>query len=225
MTVARDAFSSVAAGTGTLSWTHTPTGTPTCILVIAIGTATSDEFTSADYGGNSMVELSASPAVLSSGEGGNISVFVLATGVPSGAQTVTVNVTGTGSKRAAAWSLTGTAPWEWAGWNTAISSTSLANPSDTLSLSGQTSFVAMGYFSGQNAVTGSSPLAGWTAELEHDFGTDTCGWYSYNTIDSADVTIGWTQTADDALAVAVGLREALSLSSSTQFLALMGCGV
>lgn len=89
-----------------------------------------------------------------------------------------------------------------------INSDAQANPSVTLQTGGKLCFAAIGFFSGQNATTGITPLTNWTSNLENDFGSVTGGWYRFNSFLSADVTAGWTQTSDDAAMIGVLLGEA-----------------
>jgi len=207
-TVAFDAISNVAAGTGNLSWTHTPAGTPKGVLVFVVQNASgAGQVSSVTYGSASMTEVTGSPNLHTTGETGAVYAYFLGTSVPTGAQTVTVTVSGSATKRAVCITLTATEDTAIVTTDASIKSDSLANPSVLLSLSGQTSFVAIGFHSGQGAVSGITELTNWTNRLEHDFGAQTAGWYTYNTIGSADVTAGWTQTADDAVMIAVAVKD------------------
>lgn len=207
MTVAFDAFSSSAAGTGNLSWTHTPVGTPRGVIVLVVRTGDDPEGPSVTYGGVAMEQTSNSPVINLVNEFGVVQCFILGSGIPTGAQTVVVNTVGTNAtKRAVAITVTAATNTEFVS-ERSVSSGSLANPSVVLGLLGRTCFVAEGFFSGQNAPADITPLTGWTSMLEHDFGTKTAGWYRYNTIGSADVTTGWTQTADDAVMISVAISE------------------
>jgi hypothetical protein len=86
MTVAYDAVSnttavSVPAG---LSWTHTPVGTPTAVVVWLSSEGTNDPATACTYGGTSMTQIT---SVSSNGGNQNMVCFGLAS-PPAGAQTV-----------------------------------------------------------------------------------------------------------------------------------------
>lgn len=208
MAIAFDAASNVAAGTGNLSWTHTPVGTPRGVLVYVVqNTGASSQVSSVTYGGVSLSQVSGSPNVHGTGEPGVVSAWFLGSGVPTGARTVAVTVSGTASKRAVCFTVTAADDTSVQATNVSINSDSVANPSSTLLLGGVPCWVSEGFHSGQNAVSGITELSGWTAYLEHDFGNQTAGWYRYNTVGSSDVTVGWTQTADDAVCIAVALRE------------------
>lgn len=90
--MAHDAFSDVGRQSGTFSWTHTPFGTPSGVLVFIMridGVATS-AISSVTYGGVSMTAVPGGVAQDLSGEPGLCITYVLASSVPTGAQTVQV---------------------------------------------------------------------------------------------------------------------------------------
>jgi hypothetical protein len=211
MAVAFDAFSNVAAGTGNLSWTHTPVGTPRGVIVQIAQYGgvdpDQDDVASVTYGGVSMAEAALSPVEKDTGEVGIVYEYFLGASIPTGAQTVAVTTNGKGiSKRAAAITLT-------AAQDTSVVDTSIisqdtgANPSVVVSLGGIECFVAEVFVSGQAAVTGITELTNWTARLEHDFGAGVAGWYTYNIIGTADVTAGYTATTEDCILHAIAVRE------------------
>src|SRR5574343_1167810 len=104
MAVAFDAFSNVAAGTGTLSWTHTPVGTPRGVRVDIVEDGGTNGVSGVTYGGVAM-ELVAVNAK-ASGEAGTDITYFLGNNIPTGAQTVSVSVSDAVSKRAGATTLT-----------------------------------------------------------------------------------------------------------------------
>jgi hypothetical protein len=204
---ALDVASVSAAGTGSLSWTHTPVGTPRAVIVFVIQNAAgTDQVTGVTYGGTTMTEVNGSPNLHAAGETGAVYAYFLGSSISSGAQTVTVNVSGAASKRAIAYTLTANDDTEIVDSDGTIMSNSLANPSVLLSLAGRTSWVGIGFHSGQDAITGTTPLGSWT-DLEHDFGSQVGASYRFNTIGTSDVTAGWTQTADDAVMIGVAVSE------------------
>jgi hypothetical protein len=91
-----------------------------------------------------------------------------------------------------------------------VDSASQANPTGTLTLSSRTCFVCQGLMSGQAAVASITQPAGWSIGVEATTGSECAAVYSYDTIGSSDVTVGWTQTADDAFAVAIAVSEVVS---------------
>jgi hypothetical protein len=215
MAIAKDAVSRVGNGTsgsggGDASWTHTPVGTPRGVLVWVLYSNTlshADFVTGVTYGGVSMTEVAGSPNVKTVTESMSAHCFFLGSSIPTGAQTVAVDVTDTNNYAAFALTVTAAADTEVVDSDGTINSDSIADPSVTLSLGGRSCFAAIGFSSGQNAVTGITPLTGWTGDLEDDLGGQTMGLYTYNTVGTTDVTAGWTQTAEDAVAMAVAIAE------------------
>lgn len=214
MAVAYDASSSSSQTVSNVnaSWTHTPTGTPRGALVLVYSTQGADMVTGVTYGGVAMTEISGSPNVKAASESMSVYAYFLGSGIPTGAQTVQVSVNGDGfsAYRASAFTVTANGNTEVVDSDGTINSDSVANPSVTLSLTGRTCWCAIGFMSGQGAVTGVTELSNWTATNENDFGALVGGAYRYNTVSTADVTAGWTQTADDAAAVAVAIAEVAS---------------
>ena len=207
MAVAYDAVSNATEGTGTLTWTHTPVGTPRGVQVFVVqNTGAADEVSGVTYGGVAMTETSDSPLLKAAAEDGGVYSYFLGSSIPTGAQTVEVTVTGATTKAAVAITITAAADTTVQDTAT-ISSDSATNPSVTLSLGSNTCFCAIGFMSGQASVGNITPSASWTSRYEFDFTSQTCGFYTYDTIGSSDVTAGWTQTADDAISIAVAITE------------------
>lgn len=212
------AFDAAATGTkttdgtnGTLSWTHTPVGTPRGVVVYAPVQAINANFdvTGVTYGGVAMTEVAGSPNNKTTGETGQVSAWFLGSSIPTGAQSVVVSYATTATPDIAFSSLTYTADQDCSivDVDATISSDSLENPSVTLSLGGVACACSIGFVSGQNDVSGITPLANWTSRQETDTGIKTLGVYTYDIVGSTDVTAGWTQTADDAVAIAIAIRE------------------
>lgn len=207
MVVRFDAESTVAAADTNLSWTHTPVGTVRGVIVFFTGDGSNDQCDDVTYGGVAMTEVPGSPNVKGTGDTSNDSCYFLGSGIPQGAQTVSITTTGTADRKAGCISLTADADTEIVDSDGTINSDSSANPSVTLSLGGRACFCAIGFTSGQAAVSGIAPLSGWSSVYEHAFAADTCGLYKYGTVATVDVTAGWTQTADDAVAIAAAVGE------------------
>jgi len=205
--IAFDAFASVAAGTGTLSWTHTPSGTPRGVMVFIVYAAGTNQVDSCDYGGEPMYR---KPAAVfkTATEALSCVAYFRGASLPTGAQTVTVTVSGADSKIAGSITVTAAADVESADTGR-ISSDLIIDPSVILNLKGRSSFCCIGFGSGIGAVANITPFTNWTSRLEHDFGNQTAGIYTYNTIGTADVNAGWTQGSDDAVMCAIALTEIL----------------
>jgi hypothetical protein len=199
--------------------------TPRGVIVFVYTNNGADEVTGVTYGGVAMTEVPGSPVLHTSGEVGAVHCYFLGSSVPTGAQTVEVTVSGSANKNATAITVKGNTDMELVDIDATVNNDSLENPSVTLGLNGRTCWVGIGFYSGQNQGTGVAPLTGWTNRLETDFGTQVAGCYTYNTVDSADVSAGWTQTAEDAAMIAVAVSEVLPSTLPAGSRALMGVGI
>lgn len=217
---AASAFTNDAGG----QWTHTPVGTPAAVgCWVVVRAATTDTIIGMTYGGTAMTEVSGSPVIHDfPNDDGVVHAFTLLASIPTGPQTVAVDVNSTDFAMAGCLTLTASTTVEIVDVDATINA-DVENPSVTLSLSGRTSFAAIGFHSGQDQPTGIAPLTDWTNRLEHDFGTGNAGFYTYNTIGTADVTAGWTQTTEDAAAIAIAFSEVAAGGSSGGLL-LLGVG-
>lgn len=218
MAITIDASSTPAGQTGLITFSHTSAGSVrgvVCTVAQAIGAT--DEITSMTYGGVTMNRIGA--VFKSTGETGAVYAYLLGSGCPTGVQTCNINVNGTGSnKRCAFWSLNAASDLGVKTINSTINSDSVADPSVLLALGGITCWCNIVFLSGQDAPAGTTPFANWTAT-----GTDTLGslgecggHFRYNTISNVDVTAGWTQTAEDAAAIAFAINEITYVGKPTR---------
>lgn len=218
MAIAYDYYTAGTPGTGAISWTHTPAGTPRGVLVFVMqyNNAT-DQVTGVTYGGVTMTELTGSPLLKATGETGAVYAYFLGADVPTGNQTVAVSVNATGTnKSAVCFTVTGSDTIAIQESDATITSDSVSNPSTTLALGGLNGWCAIGFVSGVVNVAGITPLTDWTGSYEYDDGAGQHGSYRYNTVGTTDVTAGWTQGADDAIAIAVALKEATLIISKSE---------
>lgn len=175
-----DVASQSAAGTGTLTWEHTPLLRPRGVLVLIVqNVGATDEVTTVKYGGVEMEELKNSPFLHTAGaEDGVIYAYFLGKGIPRGeAETVTVTVSGASSKRAVAISMGG--PGDLRAEATTVVDTEAGGttPSSTVSTAnGVDSLIYAALHSGaeEPALMGSSvPMV---TLFGHDFGTQSALW-------------------------------------------------
>lgn len=189
------------------SFTHTPVGgDPRGVLVLITQPFAGRIPSAVTYGGVSMAEVAGSPNEKSTGEAGVVTGWFLGTSIPTGIQTVAITA-GSRDRVVSCYTVTADGDMEVQDSDGSISSDSLANPSITLSLGGDDAFCAIGFMSGASAVSGISPTTNWTDDIEDDFGGGVIAIYSYDIISNADVAAGWTQSADDAVAIAVAIKE------------------
>lgn len=182
------------------------------VLVLVSASNSSGAVTGVTVGGVACTQVNLSPLTTASGElaSWKLSGWLLGSSVPTGSQTVAISGTSTnGNVLVGVFRVTASADVEHV-TSATVSNTSLANPSATLSLGGRTCFCAQVWLSGHDAVTSTTQLTSWTSRNETDVGTLVGGFYSYDTVASADVTAGWTQTAEDALMLAVAISEVVA---------------
>lgn len=207
MTVAFDAFASSTLQTDQIDWTHTPVGTPRGIIVQICSPTGADAITGVTYGGVAMTEVAGSPNLHTTGEDGSVYTYFLGSNIPTGAQAIAATVANAQAKIGRSISLTAAADTEVVDSDGTINSDSVTDPSVTLSLGGRASFCAIVLNSGGDNIAAITPLTGWTSRGESDTGLEVWGWYTYDTIGTADVTAGWSQTTEDACAIAIAVSE------------------
>lgn len=198
------AITVLTAGTGDLSGEVEPDGTVRGVVVGIVQSLTDggsvDEIASVTYGGVALERVAT--VAHNQTEDGRIYLYFLGSNIPTGAQTVAVTASGTTAEKVAfVFTILSTVDTILHAFDT-LSSGSVANPSDTLPLGGLTSFVGLFGFAGRDAVTNTTPIAGWTDSAEADQGSSVALAYRYLAVDNVDVVYGWTQAADDAAAIA-----------------------
>lgn len=215
MAIAFDTTSNVGVGTGDLSWTHTPVGTPRGVLVlISQNGNNTDEVTSVTYGGVAMTEVAGSPLQHFLGlEYGTLYGYFLGTGIPTGAQTVYVTVSGGLNKRAVCFSVT-------ADGDTEIEDTTATdlgytkNPNVNVTLgAGVSAFIAGVLHSGEGSVSSIASAANCSDVLEHDHGNQCSLWNRRTNIETGagNFAVGWTcATSEESAILAVAIKESIT---------------
>jgi hypothetical protein len=214
MAIAHDAVSNVAQGTGNLSWTHTPTGTPRGVVVQVIQyhntAAVSDEISGVTYGGDAMTEVAESPVIHTGNvDFSAIHTYFLGTSIPTGAQTVVVTVTGSTAKRAVAATMTAAADTEVNDTGTVDTGTgaTITNPSISLSTTEETVCYAAlmcGVTDAANVVSDQTNI------LEHDFQNDIGSWDRTDAVAAGTITFNWTTNTAEQAGHAVAINEIVS---------------
>jgi hypothetical protein len=190
MAVAFDAATSSGLQSIDFTFAHTPVGTPRGVLVGVSQIADADQVDDTAYGAATLTAVAGSPSEFTLGEAGTVHLDFLGTSVPTGEQTVAVNETGGNNK--AAWALTVTADADVVVQDTTVLSgeDGTGDITGTLSLGGNTCFCGVLVWCGANAVAGFAPLDGWTDRGKVDLGVECAALFTYDTVDSADVTFG-----------------------------------
>lgn len=216
MAVALDAQSfKDLAGTGG-TFTHSPVGgTPQGIAVLlASNAATTDTVTAVSYGGAALSRV----AFMSGGaasEPGAAYLYFKGSGVASSGTVNVITTTGTST----AWAVTVDAlkDTEFGGTAT-VTSTSLANPSGTVTVTAGLSLGMMVgvLFSGANAPASNAVNSGYTALTGsaaggRDFGSQSAvAAYGAKASAGSPVAMGWTNSTADDVALIVGLIREIS---------------
>ncbi|KKM87201.1 hypothetical protein LCGC14_1271330 [marine sediment metagenome] len=210
MSIAYDAASSSAIGTGNLTWDHTPVGTPKGVLVFVLAADNGlDEVTGVTYGGETLVEVALSPLLKTTTVPLAAHAYFLGSGIPSGVQEVVVTVSNSDSdRRALCYTVTSSQDSEVQNTATWLEE-STTDPTASLALSGEECWVALASLSDTNQTSSISPLSGWTSNLEtQEFFSRTGYWYRYNTVGTSDVTIGYDGTElTDSIGIGVAIKE------------------
>ena len=220
MTVALDVHDNGNVGTGaTVSYTHTPAGTPKGVVVYVMIEGDAEQCTGVTYGGVAMTEVPGSPITHSPGtpDDGVVSAWFRGESVPGGAQSVVASFNGSvANKRVAGTTVTADADTEIID-TTTREGNFLSNWTNTLSLGGRTCFCIQGGISGEGAPASTSPRAGWTRQLESDVGPMQNVVDTHDAIGSSDVTMGWNQSSDDVVCIGVAVSEVLTSPNEARY--------
>ena len=210
MAVAHDALSrsSTSFDNNDVSWTHTPVGTPRGVVVlIAQEGGATDEVSGVTYGGVAMTRVRRE--VRATAEAGQVWIYFLGSGVPSGAQTVAVSLNTTPSSNdwaahcatvTAATTTTESNPAGGAGGTSAAA----ANPSLTIA---PTAAAVLYYviWTGLAAPV-TTVQTGGTHNFGNDFGADSM-MSSRKAVSAGSTTMGYTAASDVFAHAAVGVSE------------------
>lgn len=212
MAVAFDVYTQLGNGTTDISATHTPSGTPRGVVVFVVqGAGGTDEVSGVTYGGTAMTEVAGSPNAKAAAEAGVVYAYFLGSSVPTGAQTVTVTVSGASAKVAGCYTVTAAADTTTEDVDASINSDSVTDPSATLSLNGKTCFCCQAVFTGLGAIGGGNLVSNWSDAAGSggrlDFGPACASIQRFLTDGSTDVTMGYVQTTEDAVIIGVAVTE------------------
>ncbi len=187
--------------------THTPGAAPDAVAVVIANNGTVDDLINGvvSYGGVTMTR------VLSftiTSEPGRMYVYFLGSGVPSGAQTVSIAHTGTSNvKWAATVTFTGTDDMEVVDSDAGSGTSAISVTLD----SGDRVAVRVGIgFSASNSPGNITPISGYTFAQDHDFGPESGALVIQTTPADGDVAIGYTGQALEHGLTAIAVTEVLA---------------
>ena len=166
MALAYDAFSNgnnVFDTSLDISFTHTPVGTPRGVIAFVVASTTfADGVAGVTYGGTPLTQVTGSPNLFDGTVDFAVHAFHLGSSIPTGAQTVVVDTTGSVRHTAYCITVTGAADTVVQDTDASIASDASSSPSAILSLGSQSCFVAEAFGSGASTPSDISPLTGWT---------------------------------------------------------------
>jgi hypothetical protein len=205
MAVAHDAFSNSTAGTGNLSWTHTPTGTPRGVLVLVDQTlSATDQVSGVTYGGETMTRVTTTSAT---GPDCRSYAYFLGENIPTGAQTVDVTVSGSATKQGGCVTQTASDDCEVDAFNQ-LGAAGQTNPTVSVQTVGNTTevYACAAIEEGSFSCDVTSPD---TQLLKAGDGNSTRS-FAQNSVQGSGgslETIGWTYNNDSIAACIVAIRE------------------
>jgi hypothetical protein len=201
---------------GSFGWTHTPSGTPKGVLVYTfVGPgSSSDHALSVTYGGVNVPAVTDGRAVDTSGEPGDCKAWFLGSGVPTGAQTVTVTRTNNAASiYAVCVTVTASTDTETYGVTLLEEDQALAEQSITDGSPGTNSMRYAGVNSGLSSVPTTG--ANSTALASIDYGTRCDAVVRETTSGQGARSVGFTDSLDDVAAVLLAIREVVSVTNAT----------
>lgn len=208
MAVAYDAVSSqqhTSAAANPDTWTHTPAGTPRGVIVaFSQANLTTSNVTGITYGGQAL-SLVGTVAIDTLGEPGMAETWFLGTGLPTGAQTISVAFSASPTEDYQFVAVTVTAAADTEILTTGKAEENQADPAIVLSYSGRTGLAVGALASGRGTVADITWGAGLTkiTGFINGFGS-TLHAAHQTTAGSSDFTFGCTVLSDDvAMAAAV----------------------
>lgn len=219
MTVAFDAaVESVRTGTtDPHTWTHTPVGTPRAIVVAVVkGIAAASVVSSVTYGGVAMTLVSEGADAAT--EPGRAQLFFLGSGIPTGAQTVSVDLTSATTDDIEFVSLSYTAAADCAVESVSSIDGDVANPSVFLPANGKSCIAVCALYSGGANVPVGTLLTGMSRVHDHDLGAFVATVDRQTSPSSSDFTIGYTLATDDVALAALNFAEVPAPVSDVPFI-------
>lgn len=227
---ATDALGHTAASAFT--WTHTPTGTPKGVVVaITQPLGSTDEVSAVTYGGVALSRVRSTARTTT--EAMRVYLYFLGSGIPTGAQTVSVTSTGTTAKQGHCFTMTTTD-----GSDTVVDADNgsdlgiIANPSLTVTHSGTlNSWVGYGIhgYGGAavpNLTASAARQANLTLGFGHDPGAATAEtYYRTGAAAASSSTYGYTTLAsDDQVIAALVVKPLVVVSATVTAVPMAGTG-
>lgn len=179
-----------------------PGVTPAGVIVLIVQNTAGDGVVGVTYGSLTLTEVAGSPYAPGASEPGVIHGFFGGSAIPTGTQTVAVDVNDATAKTAVVIALTAATDTEVVD-TSVLTNNSLANPSLTLSGAARDCFYAAALHSGLTDVSLATVGTGCTvtedgAASTRDFGAQGCRFSRRTTVpETGDQAIAWTASAED----------------------------
>lgn len=224
MAIAFDAAteSERTATTDPWTFTHTPVGTPKGVALLADhGGGTTDFIVTVTYGGVALARVQSNTD--SSGEQGRSYLYFLGAGIPTGAQTVEIDLTSATTTDIHFVCITMTASTDTALVDSDGVNEDVANPSVTLQYAGRTCFAVAILWGGLPNVGDYTAGASCTMVHQMDFGNAVSSCVRQTTPGTSDFAISVSGAIDDVGFSAAAFSEAVP-STLRGHLLLLGAG-
>lgn len=218
---AYDAFSDAGeftAATDPKTWTHTPNGTPRGVVVFAQNPGVTGDWINGtvSYGGQALTRVPTDGwAVDSAIEVASIYAYFLGTGIPTGAQTVSIDHDNTifGNKWACCITLTADGDMEIVDSGKIEADT--ANPSITLDSGSKVAVKLFNLYSGQDAIASITNDSGITRLAADKYASELRSRVvGYRTTPaSGSETVSQTATLDDCAMIGIAVAQAIALTT------------
>lgn len=208
MAVAFDAVTESirTATTDPYTFTHTPVGTPRGIVVFVIhGVQVIPHVTGVTYGGVYMQHRTFAGDSVT--EPGNVTSWWLGANIPTGAQTVSVDLSSGTGDDIAVYCFSITAATDTEVVDSGAVNENAANPSVTLRAFGRTCIAFAGLYGGGSDGSVFTENANCTTRGDHDFGNFYAEVMSQTTPSTSDFAIGGTAVSDDVAFAALNMSE------------------
>ncbi len=193
------------------TFNHTPVGTPRGVVVSAIhGTSATDHVSTVTYGGVSMQRIVRATDTVT--EPGAAELWFLGSGVPTGTQTVSADLTSATTDDIEFVCITFTSSGDTYVIDSDSVSADQANPSVTLQYQGRTAIAVGALYGGGAAPSSFTPNGNCTEVASEDLGAFYAFVLRQTTPGTADFAIGGTSSSDDVAFVALAATNRTSLA-------------
>lgn len=210
MAIAYDTFSASTrtATTDPYTFTHTPVGVPRGALLFACNiTSSAAPYTSAvTYGGVTMTSLGIT-AQDTAGEPGSVTGWFLGSGLPTGGQTVSIDLTSATTDDIQFYCATFTAAADTYVVVTGNQSNDQANPNTNMGVGGVNAIAVGAIYSGLAAPTSLTINANMTAITSVDHGNNVTRFDRQTTPSTADFSWSYVAASDDVAMVVASIAE------------------